>query len=379
MDILRPVMTQKTIHIIGGGVAGLGLAWRLAIAGMRVTVFDKGAIGRGASWAAAGMLAAVIEAEPGEDALIPFVLKSQSMWPDFAAELQAYTGQDVGYRESGTLFVAAERDDEGLLKQRFDFLKARNLPVEWLERSELRKREPYFSPRVTHGFYSAQDHQVDNRALVDALHAACKKAGVELHANADVSEIKISNGKATHIVINDGIIAVENLVLAAGAWSGSIKGLPLEALPPVFPMKGQLLAVQMDARQPLLKHVVWTPQVYLVPRSDGRLIVGATLEDKGFDASLTAGGILHLLRETWEALPGIEELPLLETWAGFRPTSRDDAPILGESAIKNLSFMTGQHRHGILMTPLLAAAMSEYILKGALPDVAAPFTMQRFK
>lgn len=372
-------MTQKSIHIIGGGVAGLSLAWRLAQSGLRVTVFDKGAIGRGASWAAAGMLAAVVEAEPGEDVLLPFVLESQRMWPEFARELQTYTGLDIGYRESGTLFVAAERDDEGLLKQRFDFLKARCLPVEWLERGELRKREPYFSPRVTHGFYSASDHQVDNRMLVDALHAACKKAGVELHAHADVSEIKISGGRATHLVVNEGIIAVDAVVLAAGAWSGTIKGMPLEASPPVFPMKGQLLALQMDTRQPLLRHVVWTPQLYLVPRSDGRLIIGATLEDKGFDASLTAGGILHLLRETWEALPGMEELPLLEAWAGFRPTSRDDAPILGESAIENIGFMTGQHRHGILMTPLLASAMSEYILKGRLPDIAAPFTIQRFK
>ncbi len=371
-------MTQKTIHIIGGGVAGLGLAWRLAQRGVKSVVFDMGAMGRGASWAAAGMLAAVIEAEPGEDALIPFVLKSQSMWPEFAKELNTYTGHDIGYRESGTIFIAAERDDEGLLKQRYDYLKNRNLPVEWLDKNELRKREPFLSPRVTHGFYSAQDHQVDNRALVDALHAACIKAGVELHPNSEIQEIKCVGDRATHLTINNESITVENVVLAAGAWSGSIKGLSQNILPPVFPMKGQLLSLQMDVRQPLLKHVMWTPQVYLVPRSDGRLIVGATLEDKGFDASLTAGGMLHLLRETWEALPGIEELPLLESWAGFRPTSRDDAPILGPSGLKNLSFMTGQHRHGILMTPLAASAMCEYICNGALPDVAAPFTINRF-
>ena len=371
-------MTQKIIHIIGGGVAGLGLAWRLAQRGVKSIVYDKGAIGRGASWAAAGMLAAVIEAEPGEDALIPFVLKSQSMWPEFAKELNAYTSHDIGYRESGTIFIAPERDDEGLLKQRFEFLKARDLPVEWLDKSELRKREPFLSPRVTHGFYSAQDHQVDNRALVDALHAACIKAGVELKPNSEIQNMTSAHDRVTHLTVNGEMIVVEQVVLAAGAWSGSINGLPQNILPPVFPMKGQLLALQMDVRMPLLKHVMWTPQVYLVPRSDGRLIIGATLEDKGFDASMTAGGMLHLLRETWEALPGIEELPLLESWAGFRPTSRDDAPILGQSGLKNLSFMTGQHRHGILMTPLLAAAMCEYICEGRLPDVAAPFTMKRF-
>ena len=371
-------MTQKTIHIIGGGVAGLGLAWRLALRGIKSVVYDKGAMGRGASWAAAGMLAAVIEAEPGEDALIPFVLKSQSMWREFAKELNAYTGHDIGYRETGTLFIAPERDDEGLLKQRFEYLKNRNLPVEWLDKSDLRKREPFLSPRVTQGFYSGQDHQVDNRALVDALHAACIRAGVALHPNSEITDVICADDTITHLIVNGERIAVEHVVLAAGAWSGAINGIPQNILPPVFPMKGQLLALQMDVRMPLLKHVVWTPQVYLVPRSDGRLIVGATLEDKGFDAQLTAGGILHLLRETWEALPGIEELPLLESWAGFRPTSRDDAPILGPSGLKNLSFMTGQHRHGILMTPLVAAAMCEYICDGRLPDVAAPFTINRF-
>ncbi|NDE89665.1 MAG: glycine oxidase ThiO [Alphaproteobacteria bacterium] len=372
-------MTQKTIHIIGGGVAGLAIAWRLAQKNIRVVLFDKSEIGRGASWAAAGMLAAVIEAEPGEDVLIPFVLQSQTMWPNFAAELQHYTGCDVGYRETGTLFIAPERDDEGQLKQRYDFLKARNLPVEWLDRATLRKREPFLSPRVTYGFYSGQDHQVDNRALVDALHAACKKAGVELHAHADVQDIKISNDRITHLIVNGESIAVDDVLLAAGAWSGAINGLLQNVLPPVFPIKGQLLALQMDMRLPLLKHVMWTPQVYLVPRGDGRLIVGATVEDKGFDSTLTAGGILHLLRETWEALPGIEELPLIESWAGFRPTSRDDAPILGPSSIKNLSFATGQHRHGILMTPLLAATICEYISEGTLPQIAAPFTVARFK
>jgi glycine oxidase len=168
-------------------------------------------------------------------------------------------------------------------------------------------------------------------------------------------------------------------VLATGAWSGNIKGILPELLPPVFPMKGQMMAVQMEARLPLLQHVVWTPHVYLVPRGDGTLIIGATLEDKGFDENVTAGGLLHLLRETWDVLPGIEELNILETWTGFRPTSRDDAPIMGASGVKGLTYATGQHRHGILFTPLLGTAVCDYITKGALPDVATPFTMQRFK
>jgi glycine oxidase len=252
------------------------------------------------------------------------------------------------------------------------------LPVTWLSRAELQRREPFLNARVTHALFSAQDHQVDNRALVTALHAASVKAGVVIHDDTSVDEIIIDGHRVTGLKIKNETMPAHHVVLCAGAWSGSIKGLPRTLAPPVFPMKGQLTALQMDVRNPLLRHVLWTPAVYLVPRGDGRLIIGATMEDKGFDETLTAGGLLHLLRETWEVLPGIEELPLLESWVGFRPTSRDDAPILGASGVEGLTYATGQHRHGILMTPLLSAVISTYIQSGTLPPVAAPFTMQRF-
>jgi glycine oxidase len=371
-------MQNKNIHIIGAGVAGLGLGWSLARAGFSVTIFEAGKVGRGASYAAAGMLAAAMESEPSEDTLLPFVLKAQELWPAFKNDLEEFSQSQIGYRESGTLFIAAEKDDLGLLEQRHAFLTARGLAINWLDRAALRAKEPFLSPRITQALFSATDHQVDNRALTHALHIAAKKAGVIIHEDSPVDEIITNQDRFTGLKIKNEIIETSHVILCAGAWSGSIKGIPANILPPVFPMKGQMLALQMDARLPLLKHVLWTRDIYCVPRLDGRLVIGATMEDKGFDPQLTAGGMLHLLREAWEILPGIEECPLLETWAGFRPTSRDDAPILGFSGLPGLSYATGQHRHGILMTPLIIAAMTTYIQTGALPDVAAPFTMKRF-
>lgn len=371
--------TAKTIHIIGAGVAGLGIGWRLRQAGYDVHVYDKGKAGAGASHAAAGMLAAVMEAEPGEDALLPFVLSAQDMWPSFTQELEAASGVRIGYQETGTLFIAGEKDDEGLIEQRYAFLAARGLPVERLSRTELRKKEPYFAPRVSGALFSPHDHQVDNRALTQALLRACQKSGVHLHEHTPVNALTLDGDRITGMDAGGQHIEAGHIILAAGAWSATLPGIPPAAVPPVFPMKGQLLALQMDTRMPLLRHVVWTRHVYLVPRADGRLIIGATMEDKGFDDSLTGGGLLHLLHRTWEVLPGMEELPYIESWTGFRPTSRDDAPILGPSGIKGLTYATGQHRHGILMTPIVADTVARYVSDGVMPNIAGGMTMARFQ
>jgi glycine oxidase len=168
-------------------------------------------------------------------------------------------------------------------------------------------------------------------------------------------------------------------VLAAGAWSREIGGIPPAYLPPVRPIKGQMLALQMDPAAPLLRHVVWLPRGYMVPRNDGRLVIGGTVEERGFDTSLTAGGILALLEGAWRAVPTIEELPIAETWVGFRPGSRDDAPMLGPSGIDGLVVATGHHRNGILLTPVTAALISAFVLTGRLPENALPFSPERFE
>ena len=371
---------RPSVGIVGAGVCGLGIGWRLAAAGCRVDVFDRAEPGRAASWAAAGMLAARAEAEPGEETLLALNLASQKMWPAFAAELRAAAGIDVDYRDEGTLIVALDRDDAEALRFNYDYQRRQGLDMQWLSGSDARKREPFLSPNIGAGVYSPSDHQVDNRKLVDALLRAFRAAGGRLHAGTEIEAIDIERGRVRGLVPANAAEAkrYDVVVLAAGAWSRNIAGLPDPLRPPVRPLKGQMLAVRMDPDDPLLRHVLWAPGVYLVPRLDGRLIVGATVEEKGFEADLTAGGVLDLLRNAWEALPGISELPIVEMWVGHRPTSRDDAPILGPTPVEGLVMATGHHRNGILLAPVTADAVSHYILEGKIMPAVQPFSIARF-
>lgn len=370
--------SPKTV-VIGAGVVGLGIAWRLAQAGCTVDVYDKGEAGRGASWAAAGMLAAAAEAEPGEEPLLPLTLESQRLWPDFARELAQATRISCEYRDEGTIVVALNRDDAESLRHSFDFQKGLGLEIEWLNAAEARRLEPHLRPGIAAAVLSRNDHQVENRALTCALIAACRGAGVAIHEHCRVAEIVMEGGKAHGIETAEGREGADVVVLAAGAWSREVGGIPGAFRPPVRPIKGQMLAAQMDKTAPLVRHVVWLPNGgYLVPRNDGRLIIGGTVEERGFDTAITAGGLLTLIEAAWRAVPTIEELPIVETWVGFRPGSRDDAPMLGPSGVDGLVIATGHHRNGILLTPISAAVISQYILSGRLPKMARPFDPQRF-
>ncbi|MGH7063319.1 MAG: glycine oxidase ThiO [Stellaceae bacterium] len=363
---------------MGAGVIGLGIAWRLAQAGCPVTVYDRGAAGHGASWAAAGMLAAAVETEPGEERLLALTLASQRLWPDFARELEAASGMSIGYRDEGTIVVALTRDDAERLRFTYEFQKGLGLDLEWLSGAEARRREPHLRPGIAGAVASSRDHQVENRLFVEALAVAARRAGAVIVENCPVRAVDAAGGSARGVVTDHGRDPADVVVLAAGAWSRQIGGLPPAAMPPVRPIKGQMLALRMDPAAPLLRHVVWLPKGYLVPRRDGRLVVGGTVEERGFDEALTAGGMLALIDAAWRAVPAIEELPIAETWVGFRPGSRDDAPILGRGGIAGLAVATGHHRNGILLTPVTAAALSAYVLTGELPDVARPFTAERF-
>ncbi|MGC9270873.1 glycine oxidase ThiO [Acidiphilium sp.] len=365
------------IAVIGGGMIGLALGWRLARRGAAVAVFERDTVGHGASHAAAGMLAAACEAEPGEAALGVLSRESLGLWPAFAAEIEAASGCSVGLRREGTLVVALNRDDAAKLRHDLAFQRSQGIDLEWLTPGEAREREPYLAPQLAGAIFSPGDIQVDNRAVMAALRVAFQRAGGVLHEHATVERVATEGGCASGVVVAGEVHAADVVVLAAGAWSGGID-LPI-ARPPVRPVKGQMLAVQMDPAAPLLRHVVWAPKAYLVPRADGRLIVGATVEERGFDARMTAGGMYSLLDGAWRALPGIEELPLIETWAGFRPGSRDDAPILGPTALPGLMMATGHHRNGILLTPVTADALAATILDGAPDPRIAGFGIGRFE
>lgn len=363
------------VSVVGAGVIGLAIGWRLAAAGCRVTLFDAGTAGHGASWAAAGMLAACAEAEPGEEGLLPLTRASQQLWPEFAAELEAATGLDVGLRTEGTLTIALTADDGARLRHLYAFQQSLGLPVEWLSAAEARKREPYLSGQLSGAVLSPEDHQVDNRKVAEALKIAACAAGATLHEDARVEKIE-TNPRG--VVVDGTHHPADVIVLAAGAWSRGVDISPAKPLP-VRPVKGQMLALKMDPAHPLLSHVLWAPGSYMVPRRDGRLILGATTEEKGFDPDLTAGGQLALLTHAWRAVPGIEELSILEQWVGFRPGSRDDAPILGPSPeVEGLIYATGHHRNGILLLPVTTKVIVDLILEGRFDAVAAPFGAERF-
>ena len=372
-------VNKPNVAIIGAGVIGLGIAWRLALRGVPVAVFDKGASGAGASHAAAGMLAACAEAEPGEEALVTLGRASQARWPAFAAELKRASGVDVGLRPEGTLVVALTSDDQARLNHQLVFQQKLGLPLQWISAAETRRREPHLAGKLAGAVFSPEDTQVDNRKLAAALRIAAEMAGASISEHQAVKTISSDAGRVDGIVLADGSkVAADVVVLAAGAWSRNIDGLAPELRPPVRPIKGQMLALRMDPTAPLLTHVVWAPGAYLVPRLDGRLLVGATVEEKGYDTSLTAGGILTLLEAAWRVVPAVEELPIDEMWVGHRPGSRDDAPILGTGLIDGLIYATGHHRNGILLTPITADAIAELVLDGAADPAIRPFSIERF-
>jgi len=373
------ISSKLTVAIIGAGVIGLGIAWRLAARGASVAVFDKGAAGAGASHAAAGMLAACSEAEPGEEALVALGRESQARWPAFAAELLQASGMDVELRQEGTLVVALTADDQARLNHQLVFQHKLGLPLQWISAAETRRREPHLAGKLAGAVLSPEDHQVDNRKLASALRIAAEAAGASISEHRPVGAISSNGGRVDGIALADGSkVAADVVVLAAGAWSRGIAGIPTELRPPVRPIKGQMLALRMDPAAPLLNHVLWAPGAYLVPRRDGRLLVGATVEEKGYDTSLTAGGVLTLLEAAWRVVPAVEELPIDEMWVGHRPGSRDDAPILGAGPLDGLIYATGHHRNGILLTPITADATARLVLDGVAEPVIRPFGIERF-
>jgi glycine oxidase len=367
------------VVIVGAGIMGLGIAWRLGQRGATVTLFDSGTAGGGASHAAAGMLAICAEAEPGEEALATLGRTSQAMWPQFAAELEELTGQAVDLRREGTLVVALTADDQARICHHLEFQKRLDLPVEWISSAETRRREPHLAARLAGAVASPEDHQVDNRKVVAALRTAALATGATIHEHCGVERILIADDRATGVKLRDGTkVAADVVVLAAGAWSRGVEGLPAALRPPVRPVKGQLIALRMDPRAPLITHVVRAPNVYMVPRLDGRLILGATSEEKGFDETLTAGGMLALLEAAWRLVPAIEELPIDEMWVGHRPGSRDDAPILGPAPLDGLVYATGHSRNGILLTPVTVDAIARLVLDGTVDPAIRPFGVDRF-
>ncbi|MGW0829895.1 glycine oxidase ThiO [Streptomyces prunicolor] len=376
-----PTRTSDVL-VVGGGIIGLVTAWRAAQRGFSTAVLDPEP-GGGAAQVAAGMLAAVTELHYGEQTLLALNLASADRYPDFAAELTDLTGIDLGYRRCGTLAVALDADDRAHLRERHALQRRSGLDSEWLSGRECRRLEPMLAPGVRGGLRVDGDHQVDPRRLAGALVAACERAGVVLHRTW-AERLTVERDRATGVVTREGeALGASQVVLAGGSLSGQLKGVPDDVLPPVRPVKGQVLRLTVPERHvPFLNRTVRAmvrgSQVYLVPRENGELVVGATSEELGWDTTVTAGGVYELLRDAHELVPGITELPLTETRAGLRPGSPDNAPLLGPTALPGLLLATGHYRNGVLLTPVTGDALAHALSTGELPDEARPFTPKRF-
>ncbi|MFI5871125.1 glycine oxidase ThiO [Streptomyces sp. NPDC051445] len=370
------------VLVIGGGIIGLVTAWRAAQRGFATAVADP-APGGGAAQVAAGMLAAVTELHHGEQTLLGLNLASARRYPDFAAELTELTGHDLGYRRCGTLAVALDSDDRAHLRELHALQQQSGLESEWLSGRECRRLEPLLAPGVRGGLRVDGDHQIDPRRLTGALLAACERAGVVFH-RVRAERLSVVGGRAAGVVTPDGTaLEAGQVVLAGGSLSGRLAGVPQDVLPPVRPVKGEVLRLTVPPRYaPFLSRtvraVVRGSQVYLVPRENGELVVGATSEELGWDTTVTAGGVYELLRDAHELVPGITELPLTETRAGLRPGTPDNAPLLGPTELPGLSLATGHYRNGVLLTPVTGDAMAHVLATGELPDEARPFTPRRF-
>ncbi|MCJ2126126.1 glycine oxidase ThiO [Methylobacterium sp. J-077] len=368
---------RTDIAIVGGGLIGLSIAWRLARAGRSVVVVERDTIGAGASLAATGMLAPAAEHEPGSDPLLPLALESLRLWPGFRAALEAETGLPIDYRPDGTVVVAIGRDEVERLRFRYDLQRRSGLDAAWLPGTEVRRLEPGLRPSVTAGILCPLDHQVDPRLVMAALAEACRRAGVTLVEHTAVTGLDWSGETVTGLRAGDHAVAAGTVVLASGAWSGEGGLLPEALALPVRPLKGQSLALRTNARTGTLSRMIWTEQVHMAPKSDGQLIVGATVEDCGFRPGVTAGGLYALLEGARRVLPGIEEMEVEAVWSGYRPTSDDDAPII-DTIAPNLVVATGHHRNGYLLAPVTADAVAALVMHGALPEIAKPFTRARF-
>jgi glycine oxidase len=365
------------VAIVGAGLIGLSIGWRLARRGMSVAVFDRQHAGCGASLAATGMLAAAAEHEPGCHDLLALALESQRLWPAFRRELEQQGGHDIDYRACGTLVVALGRDEVERLRFRHDLHVRCDLPTRWLGGPEVRALEPALRPAVAAGLWCADDHQVDPKRVIAGLRAAFQAAGGRLLEHCPVDALDMAAGRVGGVVTAAGRCRAATVVLAAGAWTDS-RLVPDGIVVPVRPLKGQALAVMTTPDTGTLSRIVWTEQVHMAPKGDGRLIVGATVEERGFDDTITAGGLYALLEGARRAYPGLEEMAIESVWTGFRPSSIDDAPILGATPVAGLTIATGHHRNGYLLAPVTALAMEKLIADGTMPAVAQAFGLDRF-
>jgi len=365
--------SSPDVVVVGGGIIGLSTAWRARERGLSVTLLERDTAGQGTSHVAAGMLAPVSEAEFGVAGrrLLELGLGSARMWPGFAADLERASGEQVGLLQAGTLTVARDEDEARELERRLGFLAELGLPAERLRASAARERELGLAPTVRLAIESPDDHSVDPRCVLRALRRACDAAGVRIREHAAVESVELDDAGERVMGVRLGAgerVRADRTVLAAGPWTGEIEGLPAAAQVRVRPVKGQILRLRDPAGPGLLTRVVRFAGGYLVPRADGRYALGATVEEKGFELTPTAGGVYELLRACSELVPGIDELQIEELSVGLRPGTPDNVPAIGRGALQGLVWATGHYRNGVLLAPLTA----ELVVAALVDEPPAP-------
>ncbi|GAB3690694.1 glycine oxidase ThiO [Nocardiopsis oceani] len=387
---IRPTNTgtRETVTVVGGGIIGRVTAWRAAQRGLPVTLIEPDPVNepstaRAASTVAAGMLTPATEAVFGEEPLMEFGVRSARRYPDFVKELEDASGVDVGLQTTGTLLVAFDRDDLAVLTELHALQQRLGVAAERLTSRECRRLEPMLAPGVRGGVLAPDDHSVDPRRLLLALARAGERAGVrEIAGRAEEVTSPGPDGARLGVrLADDSLVAAGQVVLAAGCWGDRIK-VPEPVVPPLRPVKGQLLRARTPSGEPPLvsrtvRGLVRGFPVYLVPRADGEVIVGATQEELGHDTALTMGGLWQVLRDARELVPGVTELEVTETCVGLRPGSPDNEPLLGPTLVPGLHLAAGHFRHGVLLAPETGAVMADALTTGSLPDHARRFAADR--
>lgn len=360
------------VIVVGGGAIGLCCAWRLAQAGAKTVVLDRAEAPAGATRVAAGMLAPIGELAFGEPELLRMTIAAAEVYPSFVAELEAASELGSGYARHGALHVALDRDEASELRRVHDLQRSLGLGAEWLPPRRCRELEPGLTPSFNGGVYAPDEAAIDPRRMTVALLAALAGEGVEVRGGTDVVAPILDGERLEGVRTGAGEqLPARHVVLATGAWAGAESWLPESARPPVRPVKGEILELRSPDGSPPCERIVASERVYLVPRPEGRLIVGATTEERGFDVTVTAGGVHELLREAYRLLPDIAEMELVEAMAGLRPGTPDNLPLIGPGALDGLILACGHYRNGILLAPITGDAVAGVVAGKPLPESLA--------
>jgi glycine oxidase len=357
------------VVVIGAGVAGLSIGWRLAQSGCKVVILERASPGRAATWASAGMIAATMEGSHGAEALAEYGHYSARLWPSFAAEIEQASGRSISYRRDGTLMVSLSGSNASS--------DPNPSGVSALSSEEARDLEPMLASGIAGALFAPDDAQVDNRALGIALALAVVAAGGTVQVNEAVVRLEMAGANLVGARTPFGLYGADAFIIAAGAWSNELKGLPPDLMPPVSPVKGEMIALARPSGAALPTRLVWGNDVYLVPRHD-RLLVGATMSRDGFDTAPTEAARTWLRERAIALMPALKDWAISEHWAGLRPGTPDDLPVIGETAIPGLFIASGQYRNGILLAPAIAEALRSLVLEHRQPPEIQAFHPNRF-